>query len=161
MPAARRVAVNYLHEAVHSRNQPRPLNHDAQPFHQADIPRGTGACRLCQTLGVRSMSVGTAVRKWIRSLTLLAFLWLLIAAFITIQLWPHLPRSQLQWLVLIALGPPFYVLGEAFFGWLFSEAHGRAISERRFSVTRIAVAVPLGVAWFVFCWWLSWLLTRE
>ncbi|MFZ2652078.1 MAG: hypothetical protein WA210_18425 [Burkholderiaceae bacterium] len=106
------------------------------------------------------MSEGTAVRKWVRWLPALAILWLLIAAFIAVQLWPQLARSQLQWLVLIALGPPFYVLGEAFFGWLFSEAHGRAISTRRISVTRIAVALVLGVAWVALCWWLSWLLTR-
>jgi hypothetical protein len=106
------------------------------------------------------MSEGKAIDKWLRRLPALALLWLLLASLITIQLWPHLPRSQLQWFLLLAFGPPLYVLGEALFGWLFSAVHGRAISQTRFSVTRIAIALPVVLAWFVLCWWLSWLVTR-
>lgn len=88
----------------------------------------------------------------------IAAVWLLVGAILVLQLWPDLPRSTQQWYLLFAFGPPLYVFGEAFFGWLFSAAHGRVVSERRFSVARIAIALLVGVALFALSGWLSWRL---
>jgi hypothetical protein len=90
----------------------------------------------------------------------LAIAWLLVAAFLVFQFWPDLPKSYLQWLLLVVFGPPLYVLGEAFFGWLFSLRHGQSISPRPFSPIRILVALPVVLAFLALSWWLSWLLTR-
>jgi hypothetical protein len=57
-----------------------------------------------------------------------------------------LPHSRLGWLLLVLLGPPAAVLGEAFFGWAFSDRHGSEISQRTFSVARVAVGVAAMLA---------------
>lgn len=44
-------------------------------------------------------------------------------------------------MLIVVIGPPVYVLGEAFFGWLLSSDHGRAVSKNRFSILRIVVAL--------------------
>ena len=93
-------------------------------------------------------------------LSLLALCWLLIAGYLTIQLWPDLPHSSLQWFLLVAFGPPLYVFGELFISWLFSPKHGQAISTREFSLVRILLALPIVLALFAFSWWVSWLLTQ-
>jgi hypothetical protein len=90
----------------------------------------------------------------------LAIAWLLVAALLAFQLWPDLPKSYLQWILLVLFGPPLYVLGEALFGWLFSPRHGQSISRRPFSPARILVALPVVLAFLALSWWLSWLLTR-
>jgi len=90
----------------------------------------------------------------------IAIAWLLIAAILAFQLWPDLPKSNLQWILLLFFGPPLYVLGESFFAWLFSQRHGEAISPRAFSPARILIALPVVLAFLALSWWLSWLLTR-
>ena len=95
-----------------------------------------------------------------RMLVSLAVFWLFLVGFLLLQSWPDLPRSTLQWLLFVALGPPLYVLGECLFSWLFSPAHGQAISKRTFSVVRIAIALPVVLGVFALSWWLSWLLSK-
>jgi len=113
-------------------------------------------------LGVTNMSQGNAIRKWSRLLVQLAFFWLVVASFLTVQFWPVWPHSQLQlqWLLFVVFGPPVYVLGESFFSWFFSPAHGQAVSHRRFSTFRIFIALPVVLVLFTLSWWLSWLLTK-
>jgi hypothetical protein len=105
------------------------------------------------------LSNGKHAGNWPRTLLAGAVVWLFIAGFLAVQLWPDLPHSALQWVFLVVLGPPLYVLGETFFGWLFSPEHGAAISRRRFSIKRIAVVLTIVLAAFAVSWWLSWLLT--
>ena len=76
------------------------------------------------------------------------------------MLWPDWARTQIQWLLLIGLGPPAYVLGEAFFGWLLSRDHGHSLSPRRFSVVRIIVALPVVLGVFGLGWWVTGLLSK-
>ena len=95
-----------------------------------------------------------------RALLLVALAWLLVAGLLTLQFWPDLPQSKLHWVLLVAFGPPLYVLGEAFFGWLFSQRHGQSVSPHGFSLKRILIALPVVLAFTALCWWLSWLLTR-
>ena len=57
-----------------------------------------------------------------------------------------LPHSRLGWLLLVLLGPPAAVLGEEFFGWVFSDRHGYAISHHAFSAARVAVGVAAMLA---------------
>jgi len=95
-----------------------------------------------------------------RSFVLLALGWLPVATIFFLALWPDLPQSKLMWVLLVFFGPPFYVLGEAFFGWVFSERHGYSISSSGFSFKRILVALLVVIAFFVLSWWVSWLLTR-
>jgi hypothetical protein len=83
---------------------------------------------------------------------------LFVVALLIVQAWPDLPRTPEQWFLFIALGPPLYVLGEAFFAWLFSEAVGQSISSKQFSLARIVIALPVVLALFALSWWLSSLL---
>jgi hypothetical protein len=106
------------------------------------------------------MSEKIIIPKWLSLLPALAFLWLVIGSLLTFQLWPDLPHTKLQWFLLIAFGPPIYILGEAFFGWLFSPKHGQAISHREFSLVRVLLALPILLALFALSWWVSWLLTQ-
>jgi hypothetical protein len=96
----------------------------------------------------------------LRFLRVLAIVWLIVACFLLLQLWPDIPQSKAQWFLFVGLGPPLYVLGEGFFAWLFSPAHGKAISDRTFSVSRIAVVLPIVLIIFVLCSWLSWLVSK-
>ena len=104
------------------------------------------------------MNAGMLVKGWLRWLPALAAVWLVVAALLAVQFWSEMPRSWSRWFLLLAFGPPLYVLGEAFFAWLFSASHGRAVSPKRFSVARIAVALPAAIAAFALYWWLSSLL---
>jgi hypothetical protein len=99
------------------------------------------------------------LKPWFRRVPAVAAVWMVVAAFLASQLWPQLPRSWLQWFLLFAIGPPLYVLGEAFFVWLFSGSHGRAVSPRAFSFARVAMTVDVAIMLFVFSWWMSLWLT--
>jgi hypothetical protein len=59
----------------------------------------------------------------------LAVVWLVVAGLLILQIWPDLPKTDLGWFLLVVVCPPAYVVGEGFFGWLFSEKHGKEISE--------------------------------
>ena len=96
-----------------------------------------------------------------RLLVPFALVWLVAATILAFQFWPELPQSKLQWALLVIFGPPLYVIGEAFFGWLFSKAHGESVSPSNFSLKRILIALPVVLAFFAISWWLSWLLTRS
>ena len=95
----------------------------------------------------------------IRTLLVIAVLWLAVAAFLAFQFWPDVPHSALKWVLFIVFGPPLYVLGEEFFGWLLSAKHGATISQHRFSAKRILIALPLFLAVFALSWWLSLLIS--
>lgn len=107
------------------------------------------------------MSKDERARSWPRTLLVGAVVWVLLAAFLVVLGLPNLPQSALQWVLLVLLGPPVYVLGEGFFGWLFSRKHGMTISQKRFSIKRIAVALSVCVMIAALIWWLSWLLTAS
>lgn len=96
-----------------------------------------------------------------RSIMLLALGWLLMATIIILALWPDLPQSKLIWVLLVLFGPPLYVLGEAFFDWLFSERHGHSISSSGLSFKRILFALPVVIVLTALSWSASWLLTRS
>ena len=96
----------------------------------------------------------------IRTILLGACAWLLVAGFLVFQFWPHLPKSGPQWVLFVMFGPPVYVLLEGIFDWLFSEKHGRAISEKKFSGARIMVALSAIVAAFTLCGMFVWLAGR-
>ena len=102
--------------------------------------------------------MSNAERSWSRTLFVGAIVWLVIAGLLIVQLWPNLPHSTLQWAFLVGLAPPLYVLGEGFFTWLFSQEHGAAISQKRFSFKRIAVALSVAVAAAGLSLWLFSLL---
>jgi hypothetical protein len=75
----------------------------------------------------------------------LAVVWLFVAGFLILQLWPDLPKTDLGWFLLVVVGPPVYVAGEGFFGWLFSESHGKEISNKQFSWLRVTLAFAVVV----------------
>jgi hypothetical protein len=105
------------------------------------------------------MHNGSQGDRKIRTLLVVAVLWLVVATFLVLQFWPNVPHSPLKWVLFIVFGPPLYVLGEEFFGWLFSPKHGAAISPNRFSAKRILIALPILVAVVALGWWLSWLIS--
>lgn len=100
------------------------------------------------------------IPKLLALLPALAVGWLLVAGLLLFQLWPNLPRTSLQWFLLVAFGPPLYVLGEGLLSSLFSPKDGLAISDRGFSLVRVLLALPVVLAVFACCWWLSWLLAQ-
>jgi hypothetical protein len=106
-------------------------------------------------------TMSNAERSWSRTLLVGAIVWLGIAGLLIVQLWPNVPLSTFQLAFLVGFGPPLYVLGEGFFTWLFSPEHGAAISQKRFSIKRIAVALPAAVAALGLSSWLFWLLTTS
>ena len=103
------------------------------------------------------MSVFT---KLVTSVFACALLWLAVASIAAFTLLPHLPQNSLQWVLLVIFGPPLYVLGETIGSGLFSSEHGQAISSRRFSIARIAVALLIAVPILAVCLALSWLYGR-
>jgi hypothetical protein len=84
--------------------------------------------------------------------------WLLIAAVLILEFWPDLPRTHTGWFTFIVVGPPLYVLAEAFGGWLFSERHGKAISPKPFSVLRVLIALVVVLVSVGMIWWISTLI---
>lgn len=67
--------------------------------------------------------------------------WLFLGGLMLLFNLPRVPRTRVGLLLFIIIAPPFYVLGDGFFGWLFSDKHGRSISSRSFSVLRILAAL--------------------
>jgi hypothetical protein len=70
-----------------------------------------------------------------------AIAWLVVCGIVLLQIAPDFPRTTVQWALLLVLGPPIYVLGEALGSWHFSPARGHRISSKRFSVLRLAYAL--------------------
>jgi membrane protein implicated in regulation of membrane protease activity len=101
------------------------------------------------------MSEKIIIHKWLSLLLVLALLWLGIGCFLVFQFWPDLPHTKLQWFLFIVFGPPIYIVGEAFFGRVFSPKHGQAISQREFSLVRVLLALPIALAFFALSWWLA------
>src|SRR5262249_21668571 len=101
------------------------------------------------------MSQEKPERKRLRVVVFAALAWLIIAGLFALGFAPHLSQSQSRWLVFLAFGLPLYVLGEVFFGWLFSPQHGKSISPRDFSVARVLVALPVVLVVMILCWLLS------
>jgi hypothetical protein len=101
---------------------------------------------------------GTSTTTWPRRAIGLAVVWLLVFGLMVVTLWPDTPRTVGKWLALLALGPPLYLLAEFFFGWLFSQQHGQAISKRKLSPVRIVVALVVVVLYSLGLFWvLKWL----
>lgn len=97
----------------------------------------------------------------LRTLLVVALVWLLVAGLLMLQLWPDLPESTLQWVLFIALGPPVYLLGESFFAWLLSRRHGQFISPHGFSFKRILVELAVLLSFIGFGGWLLSLLRHS
>lgn len=105
-----------------------------------------------------SMRRTETVAFGLRTLLVVALVWLLVAGLLTLQLWPGLPESTLQWVLFIALGPPVYLLGESFFAWLLSRRHGHCVSPDRFSFKRIFVELAVLLSFIAFGGWVLSLL---
>ena len=72
-----------------------------------------------------------------------AIFWLLIASFLALQFWPHLPESTAGWAAFIGFGPPVYILGEAIGEWFWSSRLGKSISNHPSSIVRIFMGVVI------------------
>ena len=71
-------------------------------------------------------------------------IWLFLAGFALLTLWPSIPTSRGGWLLLVVIGPPLYVAGEflAERGW--SSKFGHTISEHPSRTFRIVAGVIVG-----------------
>ena len=103
------------------------------------------------------MSRTTKSRPRLSALLPIALVWMIVAGLLVVSFWPALPSTWLQWLLFIAFGPPVYVIGEEFFGWVFSSRRGAAISNRRFSLKRILFGVCVMLVCLPIAWGLIWL----
>ena len=95
--------------------------------------------------------------KWVKPILIFAALWVLVAGAIVAQGLPWLPGTRTQWLLVVGLGPPMYLLAEGVFSWLFSARRGHRVSRRNFSLVRVlllllAVLVCFGLAWAAASW---------
>jgi len=84
--------------------------------------------------------------------------WLFFAAIAGITLLPHLPSSWLQWLLLVLLGPPVYVVLEGLGAWIFSPAPGepqlaKPISLRRIGLVVLSLVVAAALAGAIYANW--------
>lgn len=100
------------------------------------------------------------VSKRLRLSMVIAAFWIMLAGFVLIEFLPNIPRTILQWSLFVAFGPPLFVLAGELFGWIFSVRHGYAISDAKFSILRILIALPFAIAWLLCCWRLSWLISK-
>jgi hypothetical protein len=87
-----------------------------------------------------------------RKLAVLAAAWAVAVVLILATSWPAIPRTSVDWLLLVFVGVPLYIAGEIGFAWLFSPKHGAALSERKFSWLRIWVALGAALAAAVLYW---------
>ncbi|WP_440113496.1 hypothetical protein [Acidovorax sp. BL-A-41-H1] len=94
----------------------------------------------------------TPPAAWARWLVPIALAWLVVCGLLLVQLWPDLPRSRARWALLLAVGPPLYLLGEAGSAWLQAMAQRRAGMDKGFSWLRIVCALPVALVWFALCW---------
>ena len=67
----------------------------------------------------------------------------------------------MKWLLYYLLAIPLYLVGEAFFGWFFSEARGRKMSPKSFSPARILFALPFAIAAMAVLWLIRWLVVGD
>ena len=56
-------------------------------------------------------------------------------------LWPWHPTSEIGWTLFIVLAPPFYLIGQLFFDWVWSTRLGVFVSKRPSPVMRITLGV--------------------
>jgi len=94
------------------------------------------------------------VRAYFLDRRMIVKLLLLIAAFFVAALaynFPNYPATLKGWLVLVFVGGPLYLLGEAFFGRIFSKEMGERISKRpalRITALLLVMVIFLA-AWIV------------
>lgn len=74
-----------------------------------------------------------------------AVIWLFLAALFALEFWPHLPESTSEWVAIIVVGPPLYVLAEGAAEWLWSTRTGRAIAHHPSSAVRIFWGVVIAL----------------
>lgn len=102
----------------------------------------------------------SALQRWTRLMPVVAAAWLLVACLLVLQLWPSLPRTTGQWVLLFLFGPPLYVLGEAVAEKVLSSERGYKNSPARFSFKRVLAGVARMLAVVVVFAGASWLLTK-
>jgi len=68
-------------------------------------------------------------------------MWLLLCGIILLPIWPFVSQTRLQWLLLVAFGPPLYAIGDHLGAHLFSKRVGSKISQQKSSILRILFAV--------------------
>jgi hypothetical protein len=96
----------------------------------------------------------------LKAVSLFCIAWLLLTGISIFVLLPHIPNSYIQWLVVIVIGPPLYVLGELIIGGFFSPERGNAISSKQFSALRIIIGVVVAAVVVAFSWWLTEFIAR-
>lgn len=80
--------------------------------------------------------------------------WALLAALVALQLLPWTPRTTRGWVLLLVVGPPAQLALEWASSALFSARTGARVSDARFSVGRIAVALLVAlIALAPLGWW--------
>lgn len=91
----------------------------------------------------------SAIVKFGRAALAVAVFWLVIAGILALQFWPLVPHTAKGWVAFVAFGPPLYMLGEAFSGWLWSTRPARVLASHPSSGLRIIIGVVIGAAIFV------------
>ena len=88
--------------------------------------------------------MATRQRRLLKQIVGGAVLWLLLALAALLMLWPSIPDSWTRWLLLVAFGPPLYVLVEVVANRMWESDAGRAVSQHPSRTLRIAAGVVLG-----------------
>lgn len=84
----------------------------------------------------------------LRNVFFFAAVWLLVAGIALITVWPRIPRDTAEWIFLLVFGPPLYLAGEAFFGWLLGPERRYSGAQRFFLALGIIILYVAGLlAW--------------
>lgn len=91
------------------------------------------------------------MQKILALVLFIAFLWVFIAGLLMLMLWPDWPHTPIQWLLFLGLGPPVYVLGEAFLAGCFLGIMDTTCRRAAFPLFASSSRATSG-AWSVLAW---------
>ena len=74
-------------------------------------------------------------------------IWVVVAGFAALTLWPSMPSSWKGWAVLLVFGPPAYLLAERLGEMAWNSKAGRDLADHPSRPLRMLIMVVLG---FVF-----------
>ena len=77
----------------------------------------------------------------VRGVIVIALIWLAIAAYALVEMWPDHPRTVGGWILFITLAPLAMFLLEAIMGWVWKTRPARYISEHPSQSVRVVLGV--------------------
>ncbi len=112
---------------------------------------------------VQSFTLKRTPLEWATFALTLAVVWLFYAGFIMLMTW-RIPQTRSEWIFLVLVGPPAWVLTELFFDWLSKTELYRVFSEYPSPIARIVFGViffgSLMLVAYILFMGCSWLMAK-